>query len=579
MSGTRRSALGVLAALSFLGVLSIALRSTAQSASESASLLPEIIPQTGHSAKILALTSSPDGRWLASGSWDSTVKVWEVATGRELRTLRGHGGPVLAVAVSADGRWLASGSHDRIVKVWEVETGRDVRTLSGHTNQVLAVAISPDGRWVASGGYDRTMRLWEVATGREVSTLPGHNAPVWTVAFSPDGRRLASSGGDNAVKLWEIATGRELHALTGAARTVGFSSDGRWLAAARLNGTLTRWETASGQESHSFRFAARPISRQDPVAFGPDGKRLAFGHGVVKVTVWDVANGQEVIAFKPPGEVGALALGPDGGWLVSSGHRGDTSVRLWETSTGRPPRTLGGDATVPGLLALSPDGRWLATASEHDPVVGPRKDYTVRLWDAATGQQVDTLRDHRGPVSSIAFAPDGALVGVGKRGQNHQSLGSDRCLQRGPGLEGEEKRRGPMNARGLAQLAYEKGMCVMAAAQGYQAALEATRLGHGLLTYALVEEGLKTRAADVAPQDHRVMMREWLDYATRRVPQLQSEIMKEEAGRGRAIAVVDREESIQEWDKRSLQHPRVFYRREPDDQELVIVTTGSMRRR
>src|SRR5437588_1181403 len=131
----------------------------------------------------------------------------------------------------------------------------------------------------------------------------------------------------------------------------------------------------------------------------------------------------------------------------------------------------------------------------------------------------------------------------------------------GQALEAEEKRRGPMNSKGLAQLAYEKGMYILTAAQSYQAALEAAQLGHGLLTYALVEEGLKTAAADNEPKDGVLSAREWLDFATERVPQMQEEKMKQSRGLGLNIAFTDGEQKT-DPEKRSVQRPRVFYRRE-----------------
>lgn len=141
----------------------------------------------------------------------------------------------------------------------------------------------------------------------------------------------------------------------------------------------------------------------------------------------------------------------------------------------------------------------------------------------------------------------------------------------GQALEAEEKRRGPMNSRGLAQLAYEKGMYVLTAAQGFQAALEIEQLGHGLLTYALVEEGLKSAAADTAPKDGTVHLREWLDYATLRVPQVQLEWMKKASQQGRNVGIVAGDEKITDPMKRLLQHPRVFYRRELEAQPMVMV--------
>jgi uncharacterized caspase-like protein len=144
----------------------------------------------------------------------------------------------------------------------------------------------------------------------------------------------------------------------------------------------------------------------------------------------------------------------------------------------------------------------------------------------------------------------------------------------GQALEAEEKRRGPMNSKGLAQLAYEKGMYILTAAQSYQAALEAAQLGHGLLTYALVEEGLKGGAADSAPQDGTVNAREWLDFATDRVPQMQEEKMKQNRSLGLNIAFTEGEQKIADPDKRTVQRPRVFYRREMEATPLVVAKTA-----
>ena len=140
----------------------------------------------------------------------------------------------------------------------------------------------------------------------------------------------------------------------------------------------------------------------------------------------------------------------------------------------------------------------------------------------------------------------------------------------GQALETEEKRRGPMNSKGLAQLAYEKGMYILTAAQSYQAALEAAQFGHGLLTYALVEEGLKTSAADYEPKDGLINAREWLDFATERVPEMQAEKMREGRGLGLNLAFTEGEQRIVDPDKRSVQRPRVFYRREMEANPLVV---------
>jgi WD40 repeat protein/serine/threonine protein kinase len=367
----------------------------------------ELLTLKGHGDVVSSVAFSPDGKRLATGSLDHTVKLWDAVTGQELLTLKGHGDAVSSVAFSPNSKRLASGSADRTVKLWDVDAGRELLTLKGHGDAVSSVVFSPDGKRLASGSIDRTVMLWNVGFGQKLLTLKAHGDNVSSVAFSPDGKRLATGGFDHTVKLWDAVTGQELLTLKGhrdLVRSVAFSPDGKTLASGGNDRTVKLWDASAGQELLTLNGHDNVLS----VTFSPDGKRLATGSRNRTVKLWDAGAGQELLTLEGHGDVvRSVAFSPDGKRLASGSF--DHTVKLWDALAGQEHLTLKGHGDLVYIVTFSPDGKMLASGS---------RDGTVKLWDADNGQELFTLKGHGDAVSSVRFSPGGERLYSGMNSKN-----------------------------------------------------------------------------------------------------------------------------------------------------------------
>ena len=233
----------------------------------------ERIKLEGHESVVCAVAISADGKTVASGSDDKTVRLWSTATGEQLQKLEGHTHWVTAVAISADSKIVASGSGDKTVRLWSTATGEQLQKLEGHEQWVTDVAISADGKTVASGSRDKTVRLWSTATGEQLQKLEGHEDWVTAVAISADGKTVASGSRDETVRLWSTATGEQLQKLEGhedTVTTVAISTDGKIVASGSGDKTVRLWSTTTGEQTRCFK---SPVSLSK-LRFTSDGKAL-----------------------------------------------------------------------------------------------------------------------------------------------------------------------------------------------------------------------------------------------------------------------------------------------------------------
>ena len=278
-----------------------------------------------HPNLIQSIAFSPNGRLLASGSRDDTIKVWDLAGKRMLRQLEGHRDSVTVVAFSPDGRYLVSGSEDGTLKFWDVESGREFRSLKAHSDQILTVAVSPNGRIVASGS--RVVKLWDAESGQELRTLSGNASWFRSVAFSPDGRTLASSGAkDNTIRLWDVANGSALATFqqSRSVGTVAFSPDGRVLAASVWgtfnNGSVKLWDVTTGRELRTLEINANVSAH-----FSASGSLVMTG-GSQGMKFWDVSSGALRASIHTFSDGEWIAVTPEGYFEASPGGAGYLSV-------------------------------------------------------------------------------------------------------------------------------------------------------------------------------------------------------------------------------------------------------------
>jgi WD40 repeat protein len=286
-------------------------------------------------AAVSHIAFAPDGKVLAAVGYNSTVRLWDSTTGKQLHDLSGHAEYVNWIAFSPDGKTLASAGQDGTIRLWNVNSGKELAVLKGHDKNVASVAFSPDGRSLASVGYDRSLRLWETATAKEVLRHEDHQVQPSRVAFAPDGKTVATTNYLGEVILTDPLTARPLRSWRGGSECLAFSPDGKTLTSGgrepdpgersrEIKGVVRLWDPRTGTEVAVIKGVKGAVSS---VAFSPKGRAIATASGWDEVALWDRLTEKNLIRVQTGAHVTCVALSSDGARLAAGDQSG--KVYLW----------------------------------------------------------------------------------------------------------------------------------------------------------------------------------------------------------------------------------------------------------
>ena len=410
----------------------------------------------GHSSEVSSICITPDGRRIISGSYDCSIRIWDMDSGQCVNTFVGHTSAITALAITSDGKRCVSGSFDNTIRIWDIdsgqclshsggittlaitsdgkkcvsgfgniciwdiESGQCIKTLNGDIECITSFAITPDGNKCVSGFGD--ICIWDIESGQCIKTLNGHIGSITSLAITPDGERCVSGGEwDNHICIWEMESGQCLKTLNsnnGKITSLAITPDGKRCVSGFGDNTICIWEMESGQclktlNGHKGKITALAIT--------PDGNRCVSGSRDCSIRIWDMESGQCLKTLEGYRDsVATIAISADGNRCVSSYY--DNSLFIRNLNSGRCLKTVEGHEAWISTLAITPDGKRCISGSE---------DFTLRIWDMESGRCLKKLVDRYPFGGILAITPEGKRF-INKSNENTLQIWdmeSGQCLR------------------------------------------------------------------------------------------------------------------------------------------------------
>lgn len=384
------------------------------------------IVQTGHYGTILCLDISPDGKLLLTGSQDQTIRLWEMSTGRELRTFHGHEKGVRTIQFHPDGHRFVSVAYDKKAILWDVTSGQMIREWKDSADVIRSAVFSPDGKRLLTGGHRNNAMMWDLESGERLKTFKTKPETCYQcvpdLVWAPEGNRFYTGAADRTTLIWDVSKGDTLSShkfnkgsCSSCNTYLDIDASGEVLVKADYRGGMFLIDAQNGKKKKELLEDGEFYGIQ----FHPQGQYIM---GLVEyngqVRVWETRNGKEVMKIEAHDGIKAMGFTPDGKYIVTAGE--DHRAALRQFPSGRLVRTFKGIVTrisEEGLNSselyylnllkdteMSPDGQWVAQC---------QRDSAALIWDRKSGRIVRKLYAHRGVVTSVAFSPDSKTLATG----------------------------------------------------------------------------------------------------------------------------------------------------------------------